>query len=72
VGDISELSLSGVEKVSDHGTQYWSQKMFWVPRKYFPKKEKNCNNLDNKRNSEENSHHDLRNAIISATILIVW
>jgi hypothetical protein len=26
---------------------------------------KNCNNSDKRRDSEENSHHDLRNAIIN-------
>jgi hypothetical protein len=49
--------------------EHWSQKIVSVPRKYFPKKGKNCNNLDNRINSEENSHHDLRNEIINASNL---
>jgi hypothetical protein len=30
--------------------------MFWVPRKYFPKKEKNCNNLDMIREIQRKIH----------------
>jgi hypothetical protein len=64
MGEINQLSMSELEKVSDHGT------FFEFPENISPRK-KNCNNLDKRRNSEENSHHDLRNAIISASILIV-
>jgi hypothetical protein len=71
MGDINQLSMSesGVEKVSDHGT-IGSRTFFEFPENISPRK-KNCNNLDKRRNSEGNSHHDLRNAIISASILTV-
>ena len=54
-----------------HGT-IGPRKFFEFPENISPQKEKNCNNSDKRRNSEENSHHDLRNAIISVTILIVY
>jgi hypothetical protein len=47
-----------------------SENFFEFPENISPRK-KNCNNSDKRRKSEENSHHDLRSAIISATILIV-
>jgi hypothetical protein len=62
------FSFVGVEKVSDHGT-IGPRKVFEFPENISPRKKTNCHNLDNRRNSEEN--HDLRNAIISASILIV-
>ena len=55
-------------KVSDHGI-IGPRKVFEFPENISPRKKKNCHNLDNRRNSEEN--HDLRNAIISASITIV-
>ena len=64
----STTSSAGVEKVSDHGT-IGPRKPFDFPENISPRK-KNCNNLDKRRNSEENLHHDLRNAIISASILM--
>jgi hypothetical protein len=39
VGDISELSLSGVEKVSDHGT-IGPRKYFEFPENISPRKKK--------------------------------
>jgi hypothetical protein len=54
-------------------------KKYWTigPRKFLefaenisPRK-KDCSNLDKRRIQRKNSNHDLRNAIISASILIV-
>jgi hypothetical protein len=45
-------------------------RFFEFPENISPRK-KNCNNLGKRRISEENSHHDLRNAILSGSILVV-
>jgi hypothetical protein len=59
-----------VEKVSDSGT-IGPRKFFEFPEHISPRKKKNdkCNNLEKRRNSEENSRHDLRNAIITISIV---
>jgi hypothetical protein len=63
-----EILYPGVEIVSDH---IGPRKFFEFPENISPRRKRNCKNLDKKKTSDENSHHGLRHAIISTSILIV-
>jgi hypothetical protein len=55
--DAERIIWTGLEKVSDHET-IDRRKFFKFPENIFPTK-KNCNNLDKRRKSEENSQYNL-------------
>ena len=65
----STTSSAGLEKYRTTGPLVPENLLTSRPENISPRK-KNCNNLDKRRNSEESLHHDLRNAIISASILM--